>query len=103
MQSAYPTLDHMGLITRKPGFGGLRTTQSQTQPAHRRRLISVLIIRFLESSISKLASNKISIFYLVSEAQETGLRLGFLITRKTGFVVTRPIYSQTCLKQVVKG
>ena len=44
----------------------------------------------LESSIFKFASCKISIFWLVSEAQKTGLSLGFPETPKTGFVATWP-------------
>ena len=45
------------------------------QPAHPRSLISAFVIRFSESSISKLATGEISIFLLVSVAEETGLSL----------------------------
>ena len=45
------------------------------QPAHPRRLISVFGIRFVESIISILATSEISIFELVSVAEETGLSL----------------------------
>ena len=47
------------------------------QPAYTSRLISAFVIRLLESIISKLASSEISIFYLVSVAEETGLSLAF--------------------------
>ena len=55
------------LDARKPVFGGLRTAQTQTssdadQPAHPRSLISASAIRVLESTISKLATGKISVF-----------------------------------------
>ena len=42
-----------------------------------RRLISTFVIHLLESTISKLASSEISIFYLVSVAEETGSSLAF--------------------------
>ena len=45
------------------------------QPAHSRSLISAFVIRFLESIIYRLATNKISVFYLVSVDDETGLSL----------------------------
>ena len=47
------------------------------------------------SIISELASDKISIFQLVSVADETGLSLTLPETPKTGFVTMRPIYSCT--------
>ena len=61
------------------------------QPAHPRSLISAFIIRLLESIISKLASRGISIFLLVTIAEETCLSLALSVTPKTGFVPTRPI------------
>ena len=59
------------------------------QPAHPRRLISAFVIRFLESIISKLATSEISIFLLVSVAEETGLNLTLSETSTTGFLVTK--------------
>ena len=44
------------------------------QPVHPRRLISAFVIHFLKSIISKLASSEISIFYLVSVAEQAGLK-----------------------------
>ena len=41
---------------------GFATNKGADQPAHPCRLISVFVIRFLKSIISKLASRKISIF-----------------------------------------
>ena len=46
------------------------------QPAHPRSLISTFVIFFLESLICKLATGDISIFWLGSAAEETGLKLG---------------------------
>ena len=60
------------------------------QPAHTRSLISAFVIRFLESTIYDLATSEISIFQLVSIADETGLSLALLETPKTGFLATRP-------------
>ena len=61
------------------------------QPVHPHSLISALIARLFERIISKLATIKISLFYLVSVAEETCLSLIFLETQKTGFVALRPI------------
>ena len=61
------------------------------QPAHPHRMISAIVIRFLKSIISKLATSEISIFYLVSVAEETGLSLDLSETPKIGFVPLRPI------------
>ena len=58
----------------------------QQNKMHLRRLISAFVIRSLESIISKLASGEISIFSLVSVAEETGLRLVLSETPRTGFV-----------------
>ena len=77
----------MSRDARKPVFGGLQTTQ-----AHLHSLISAFVIRLLESSISKLATGEISIFKLVSEAEQTGLGVALFETLKTGFLETRPSY-----------
>ena len=61
------------------------------QPAHPRSLISAFVIRFLERIICYLTRGEISIFYLVSVAEETGLKLALSETQRTGFVATRPI------------
>ena len=61
------------------------------QPAHPRRLISAFVIRLPESIISQLASSEISMFYLVSVAEEAGLTLALLETLKTDFLATKPI------------
>ena len=76
----------MGLVATKPVFGGLRK---------RCRLISAFVIRLLESIISKLASSDISIFQLVSVAEETGLSLALSETSKTGFFAVRPIFTSS--------
>ena len=62
----------MGLDARKPVFGGFANNKGADQPAHPRSLISAFVICFIVSIISKLASSKISIFELVSVAEETG-------------------------------
>ena len=62
------------------------------QPVHPHSLISAFVFRLIESSISKLASSKISFFQLDSVAGETGLNLVLSETPKTGFVTTRPIW-----------
>ena len=54
-------------------------------------LLSALVIHFLESIVSKLATGEISIFQLVSLASEIGLSLAVSETPKTGFILTRSI------------
>ena len=63
------------------------------QPVHPRSLISTFVFYFLESIISKLAMNEISIFLLVSVAEQAGLNLTLAETPKTGFLAVRPIFS----------
>ena len=55
------------------------------QPAHPCSLIGAIIIRLLESIISKVETCKISIFYLLSVAEEISLILASLEIPKTGF------------------
>ena len=68
---------------------GFANNKGADQPAHLRRLVSAFVIRFIESTISRLATSEISIFWLVSVAEETGLNLAFSETPKTGFVARR--------------
>ena len=82
----------MGLVATKPVFRGFANNTGADQPAHSRRLVSAFVIRLLESIISKLDTGEISIFYLVSVVEETGLNLTLTETRKTGFLATRPIF-----------
>ena len=52
-------------------------------------MISAFTIQFSESIISKLTASEISIFWLISLAEETGLSLALSETPKTGFVASR--------------
>ena len=61
-----------------PVFGGVQTTLGTDQPAHPHRLISAFVIRFLKY---KLVTSEIHFSYLVSVAQEIGLRTGFVTLR----------------------
>ena len=76
---------NMGLDFRKPVFRGFENNKGADQPAHPGRLNSTFVIRILESTISGLAISEISIFQLVSVAEETGLSLA-MSDPKTGFV-----------------
>ena len=71
-------------------FGGFANNTGADQPARLRNLISAFVIRFLESFICKLATGEISIFWIVSVVEETGLNLALTETPKTGFLATRP-------------
>ena len=63
------------------------------QPAHLRSIVSTFVVHLLDSITSKLASCKISIFLLVSVAEQVGLSLIKPENVKTGFLTTRPICS----------
>ena len=65
---------------RAPGFANNKDTN---QPVHPYSLISVLVIRVLESIISKLAICKAFLFWLVSVAEQAGLNLTLSETPKT--------------------
>ena len=78
MQFIHYCTDHkysynMGLVARNPVFQGLWTTQAQTS-LRIRAVWSAPFFCFLESFICKLAAGEISIFKLVSLAEETGLK-----------------------------
>ena len=77
--------------TRENLSSGSANNKGADQPAHPRRLLSTFVIRCLESIISKLASNEISIFQLVSVVEETGLCLAMSEAPETGFVAMRSI------------
>ena len=70
--------------TQEPYPRGFGNNKGADQPAHMRRLISTFVIPLLETIIPKLATNKISIFLLVSAAEQTGLSPVLSETRKTG-------------------
>ena len=69
------------------------------QPAHPRSLISAFVIRFLGSKIIQLAASELSIFKLVSVAEQDGLALAIRETPKTGFLAMRHIllYAYTAI------
>ena len=75
----------------KARLQGFVNNKGANQPAHPCSLISIFVIRFLESIIRKLATGEISVFLLVSVAKETGLKLALSETPKTGFLASRPI------------
>ena len=62
---------------REKRSSGFANNKGTDQPAHLCRLIGTIVLRFLECIMSKLATSEISIFYLVSEAEETGLTVGW--------------------------
>ena len=80
-----------GTRHKKTCLRGFVNKKGADQPAHPRSLISAFVIHFLESNIFNLAKDEFSHFYLVSVAEETGLKLVLMETPKTGFLVTRPI------------
>ena len=61
---------------------GFANNEGEDQPANPRSLIDTFVLRFLKSIISKFATNEISIFLLVSVAEETDLSFPLLETRR---------------------
>ena len=84
--------DTYGPRREKTCLRGFANNKGADQPAHPRSLISAFVFRLLESIIFRLATSKLSIFYLVSVAEQAGLNLTFSETPKTGFLATRPNY-----------
>ena len=76
---------------------GAANNKGADQPEHPGSLISAFVVPLLESTISRPATSEISIFLLVSVAEETGLKLALWETPKTGFVAQRPIFSNVML------
>ena len=72
---------------------GVANNKGSDQPAHPRSLISTFVIPLLQSIIARLDTGEISIFLLVSLAEDTGLKLALSETPKKGFLATRPIYN----------
>ena len=64
------------------------------QTAHMRSLISAFVIRYLEGIEFKLPLFKISIFELVSVADEAGLSPTWAGTHKLGFLASKPKYEK---------
>ena len=78
----------MSHTMRKPVFV-YANNKDAGQPAHPRSLISVYVIRCLDSIIPPFSIFEISNLYLVSVAVQAGLSLTWSQTPKTGFLVTR--------------
>ena len=64
---------------------GFANNKGADQPAHPRSLISAFVIRLLKSIKPRLATSEISLFYLVSVAEETGLSLALSKPRRQVF------------------
>ena len=64
------------------------TTNAQAFPGSQ---INAFVIHSLEIILAKLAACKVTVIWLVSLAEQTGLRLTWLETLKTGFLSMRPI------------
>ena len=80
----------MGLDARKFVFGVCKQQRCRSA-CPSASLISTFAIWLLESIISIFTISKISIFYLVSVAEQTGLNLTLSETPKIGFVASRSI------------
>ena len=70
---------------------GYANNKGADQPAHPHSLISSFVFHLLESIISRLATSEISIFKLVSGAEQAGLNLTLPETLKTGFLMSLTI------------
>ena len=64
----------MGLGVRKHGLLHVNN-KGADQPAHLCSLISTFVVHFLGNIVVKLATNKISMFWLVAVALQAGLSL----------------------------
>ena len=69
---------------------GFANNTGADQPAHPRSLISAFVIRFLVSINVNLLQVNFHFFWLVSVAEETGMKHALSEPPKTGFLRTRP-------------
>ena len=84
--------------TRENLFMLYANNKGADRPAHPRSLISTFVIRCLDSIIPLVSISKISSLQLASVAEQAGLSLLWMQTRKTGFLVTRLISCRYSLK-----
>ena len=78
----------MGIIwasTRENLSSGFANNKGADQPGHPPSQISTFVFRLFESTISKVITSEISIFQLVSVAEETGLSLALSQTPEDMF------------------
>ena len=93
---------HSCVSTRENLSSGCANNKGANQSAHPRSLISAFVIRLLVRIISKLATSRFPLFYLVSVAEETGLSLAE--SPKTDFVGPRPkIMYMKCTNQQARN
>ena len=78
--------------TRENLTSGVANNKGPDQPGHVRSLISAVVIRLMENIISKLATSEISVFYLVSVAEQTRLCVTWSEFPRTGFLTSRSMY-----------
>ena len=88
----------MGLNKKKTCFPGFVNNKAADHS-----LISAFVIHVMESIISYLATSKISIFQLVSAADQTGLSLNLSETPKTGFVPLGPYSADVTWPRFLAG
>ena len=81
----YPLLCHLIFMSSE-----FANNKGADQPVHLHRLISTFVICCELEILSKLATSKISIFQLVSVAEQTCLSLHLSETLKTVFFASRP-------------
>ena len=73
---------------KKTCLRGFANNKGTDQPTHRRSLIIAFVILFLKSVISYLTTSEISVFQLVSVAEETALSLALSEIPKKGYLVS---------------
>ena len=78
-------LNPYGLCREKTCLWGFANNKGADQPVHPHSLMSGFVIRLLESIISRLVTNEISSFYVVSVAEQAGLNLTLSETRRQVF------------------
>ena len=75
---------------------GVANNKGADQPVHLHRLVSAFVIRLLENIIFTLATSEISIFYLVSAAEQVGLGMTWLESGTSGFSRQGPNVFKEC-------
>ena len=77
-----------GPCRNKTCLRGFANNTGADQPAHQRSLISACVVCLTESIMSRHSTSEISMFELVSVAEQANLNITLSETLKTGFVAT---------------
>ena len=102
MRHVLYTSNTIGLRRGKTCLRAFANKKGADQPAHLCSLISAFVFRLLESIISRHTKSVISMFKLVSVAEQAGLNIILSETPKTDFLMLQPNCNTYVLNQCMR-